>query len=94
MNTARPKPQRAPDQTTITFSCPAQLKEQMREAAASEHRSLSNWIVCRLSDAVRQMESGAASGGALRAAENRSRYAAGAGARSGGRQDRPGAALS
>jgi len=46
------KQMRADDQTTVTFSCSKGLKDQIQNAAASERRSVSNWIVCRLEDAI------------------------------------------
>jgi hypothetical protein len=44
--------QRAADQTTVTFSCAKQLRQRVRRAAAAERRSVSNWIVCRLEEAL------------------------------------------
>ncbi len=49
------KRQRAPNQTTVTFSCSKALKEQIRTAAHAEHRSMSNWIAYRLEEAASRM---------------------------------------
>jgi uncharacterized protein (DUF1778 family) len=46
------KQMRAEDQTTVTFSCSKELKDMIQNAAALERRSVSNWIVCRLEDAL------------------------------------------
>jgi len=46
------KEARAEDQTTVTFSCAIKLKETIQKASDSERRSVSNWIVCRLEDAI------------------------------------------
>jgi hypothetical protein len=44
--------QRAADQTTVTFSCSKQLRQQVKVASAADRRSVSNWIVCRLEEAL------------------------------------------
>jgi len=51
---ARQAQQRAVDQTTITFSCSKKLKKAIQTAADNERRSVSNWIVCRLEDALKK----------------------------------------
>jgi hypothetical protein len=47
-----PKQQRASDQTTVTFSCSKKLKIRVDHAADADRRSVSNWIVCRLEEAL------------------------------------------
>ena len=44
--------QRAADQTTVTFSCSKKLKEDIQSVSDRDRRSVSNWIVCRLEDAI------------------------------------------
>lgn len=48
------KTQRAPGQTTLTISLPEELKKAIEDAAASDQRSTSNFIVVELAKLVAQ----------------------------------------
>ena len=68
------KRQRAADQTTITFSCSKQLKDQIQDAATADRRSVSNWICCQLEDALPAYETRSSEQGQLKAAEPHRSY--------------------
>lgn len=50
------KTQRAPGQTTLTISLPEELKKAIEDAAASDQRSTSNFIVVELAKLVAQQK--------------------------------------
>jgi len=53
MSSSDTKKQRSIGNTTVSFSCSVALKKALQEAAAAERRTLSNWVVLKLEQAVR-----------------------------------------
>ena len=46
--TARKIPNRSPDKTTLTISLPKEMKQEIERLAASESRTVSNYLVVEL----------------------------------------------
>jgi uncharacterized protein (DUF1778 family) len=75
VTTLKRKQKRAEGQTTVTLSCSHELKEKIRSAADVEHRSISNWVVYRIEQALSDAAALEASPPKLRrVAEDRSEY--------------------
>lgn len=48
--------ERSSDQTIMNISLPKQLKEEIRKAAAKEHRSMSSFIAYQISQHIKEQK--------------------------------------